>query len=246
MADYDANGWPQTARNDALRQIRKSLAFHIAGDQHLPAVVRYGIERHGDAVAALAGPAVNSIYPRWYEPQSPPADPSPSAPPNTGDFIDHFGHPLTVLAVANPQLKFRGDVLDAERDKSCGLAIVRFDKPKRQIFVDCWPYLEDVATGKQLPGWPVTIDPIADSARGAVAWLPTLKISGAEQPVVQVFDAAGKLVYNLRVAGSEFQPHVFEPGTYSIRILDPETDRSEQLDTLAAVKVNNEIREVVL
>ena len=37
-ADYDANGWPQTPRNDALREIRKAFAVHIAGDQHLPAV----------------------------------------------------------------------------------------------------------------------------------------------------------------------------------------------------------------
>ena len=36
-ADFDANGWPQTGRNRALRAMRKAFAFHIAGDQHLVA-----------------------------------------------------------------------------------------------------------------------------------------------------------------------------------------------------------------
>ena len=58
-ADYDSNGWPQTARDAALREIRKAFAFHIAGDQHLPAVVHYGIEAHGDAGLAFVSPAVN-------------------------------------------------------------------------------------------------------------------------------------------------------------------------------------------
>ena len=68
-ADYDANGWPQTPRNVALREIRKAFAFHIAGDQHLPAVVHYGIDQHRDAGVAFAGPAINCVYPRWFEPE---------------------------------------------------------------------------------------------------------------------------------------------------------------------------------
>ncbi|MDQ3331160.1 MAG: alkaline phosphatase D family protein, partial [Planctomycetota bacterium] len=69
IADYDSNGWPQTARNAALREIRKCFAIHLAGDQHLPAVVHYGIDEHRDAGVAFAGPAVNVGYPRWWEPK---------------------------------------------------------------------------------------------------------------------------------------------------------------------------------
>ncbi len=245
QADYDANGWPQTARNDALREIRKALAFHIAGDQHLPAVIRYGIDRHGDAVAALAGPAVNSVYPRWFEPQRTGRAESTASAASTGDFLDHFDHPLTVLAVANPAPEFKGSLLEIERDKACGLALVRFDKPRRRVAVDCWPLLADPRSDAQFSGWPVVIEPVADSARLAAAWLPTLKITGATDPVVQVL-AGGKLLYNLRIAGGEFQPHVFSPGSYSVRVFDPESGRERQIDHLAARETNEDTLEVQL
>jgi alkaline phosphatase D len=246
-ADYDAGGWPQTARNEALREIRKALAFHIAGDQHLPAVIYYGIDAHRDAVGALAGPAVNSVYPRWFEPREAGQNRPAGAPENTGDFIDHFGHPLTVLAVANPKLKFRSPVLEAQQDKACGIALVRFDKPKRSITVECWPILADpMQPGTQFPGWPVTIEPAADAARKATAWLPTLKFSGVANPLVQILDESGALVYNLRIAGRAFQPHVLSDGNYTVRVLEPETGRMKQLDGLVARKTNEETIEVVL
>jgi len=246
-ADYDANGWPQAARNAALREIRKSLAFHIAGDQHLPAVIRYGIDAHGDAGAALAGPAVNSVYPRWFEPQGAAVVRANEDLPATGEFIDHFSHPFSVLAVANPTLEFKGSPLEIERDKACGLSLVRFDKKLLRVTVDCWPLLVDPQQrGTQFPGWPVTIDPLADSAQQAQAWLPTLKISGVRDPLVQVIDAAGELVYHLRIAGDAFQPHVFAAGEYSVVVLDVESDRKRRFDRLAARSTNNETVEVDL
>ncbi len=208
-------------------------------------MVRYGIERHGDAVAALAGPAVNSVYPRWFEPQRTGRASNTASADVTGDFLDHFGHPLTVLAVANPKREFAGSVLEIEGDKACGLAVVRFDKPRRRVTVECWPLLADPRSDAQFPGWPVSIEPIADSARLAAAWLPKLKIAGARDPVVQVL-AGGELLYNLRVAGNEFQPHVFAPGSYSVRVVDPESGRSRQLDDLAARETNDDTLEVQL
>ena len=53
VADYDTNGWPQTERNNTLREMRKAFAFHIAGDQHLPALIHYGIDQHNDAGLAF-------------------------------------------------------------------------------------------------------------------------------------------------------------------------------------------------
>src|SRR3954454_10656630 len=120
-ADYDANGWPQSARNAALAEIRNAFAVHIAGDQHLPAVVHYGIDGPRDAGVAFAGPAVNVGYPRWWEPDVPAKAPPAGAPENLGDFLDHFGTPLTVLAVANGALKPRPGLMEQLHDRASGL-----------------------------------------------------------------------------------------------------------------------------
>jgi hypothetical protein len=159
-ADYDTNAWPQTPRHRAVREIRRAFAFHIAGDQHIPAVVQYGIETHRDGPVAFAGPAINVGYPRWFEPSEAKWLQAKSPNALTGDFTDAFGHPLTVLAVKNGAIKPRqGDVQVLLDDKASGLGLVRFDKKSRRVIVECWPYLADVGKpGTQMPGWPVTID----------------------------------------------------------------------------------------
>ncbi len=235
-ADYDSNGWPQTARNAALREIRKAFAFHIAGDQHLPAVVHYGIDAHGDAGFAFASPAVNSIYPRWWEPLAPGAGRPAGGDEKLGDFHDGFNHPLTVKAVANPALSFRTGVLDNERDKAAGLGIVRFNKRQQTITVECWPFLADVTQpGTQFPGWPVTLGLRDNYARRPAAWLPSLQIQGVENPVVQVIEEhSGEVVYTLRIAGKTFRPHVFAAGSYFVRVGEPETGRFQEIRGLVA------------
>ena len=235
-ADYDTNAWPQTPRNRAVRELRKAFAFHIAGDQHIPAVVHYGIDAHRDGPVAFAGPAVNVGYPRWFEP---PLAKWLQAKSDgvTGDFTDSFGHPLTVLAVKNGAVKPRqGDVRLLLDDKASGLGIVRFDKGNRRVIVECWPYLADVtARGTQMPGWPVTIDVVGTHARSAPAHLPTLRISGATNPVVQIVDeASGEVVYTLRIAGTSWRPHVFSPGKYTVKVSDPEARRERVVKSVVA------------
>lgn len=67
-------------------------------------------------------------------------------------------------------------------------------------------------------------------ARKAAARLPTLEISGAPQPLVEVFaDAGGELVYALRIAESRFQPPVFAAGRYTVRVSDPDTGKGREL-----------------
>ncbi|MFO0948508.1 MAG: alkaline phosphatase D family protein [Planctomycetota bacterium] len=246
IADYDANGWPQTARHDALREIRKAFAFHIAGDQHLPAIVHYGIDAPGDAGLALAGPPVNCIYPRWFEPDTPGGNREQGAPENTGEFVDSFGNPMTVLAVANPKFTFRSNVLEAEQDKASGFAVIRFHKVSREIRVECWPYLADPEKeGTQFPGWPRTISQRENYGRVSAGYLPTLHFAENRDPLVQLFDATGTLIYNLRVADSTFQPHVFEPGVYHLKVLDPETGSSLEFRDLQAETENRATIEVV-
>jgi len=241
VADYDTNGWPQIERNNALREIRKAFAFHIAGDQHLPAVVHYGIDQHGDAGLAFAGPAVNTGYPRWFEPLKPGENRAPDAPDNTGDFRDSFGHPMTVLAVADGSHQPRAAVLEKLHDKVSGLGLVRFDKPNRRITVECWPLLADVTQpGTQFRGWPVSVDMQANYGRKTAVHLPRLEIRGATDPVVEVIDQqSGELVYALRIRGNNWQPHVFAAGTYLIRVSVPETGRLKEFKGLEAKAGNN-------
>ena len=223
-ADYDTNAWPQTPRNRAVREMRKAFAFHIAGDQHIPAVVQYGVDAHRDGPVAFAGPAVNVGYPRWFEPSAAKWL-QPTSESLTGDFTDSFGHPLTVLAVKNGVHKPRqGDVRQLLDDKASGLGLVRFDKKNRRVIVECWPYLADVTKpGTQMPGWPVTISLDEAYGRKAAAHLPTLNVSGVTDPVVQVADeASGEIVYTVRIAGQRWRPPVFAPGTYTVRVSDPE------------------------
>ena len=247
VADYDTNGWPQTERNNALREMRKAFAFHIAGDQHLPAIVHYGIDQHADAGLAFAGPAVNTGYPRWFEPLKPGENRAAGAPENTGEFRDSFGHPMTVLAVADGSHQPRTAVMEKLHDKVSGLGLVRFDKTNRKIIVECWPFLADpTQPGTQFGGWPRTFDVLANYGRKAAAQLPRLTIRGIAQPVIEVLDDSGQLLYCLRLNGSTWQPHVFSPGKYSIRISEPETGKEKLLSNLAAKPSNNETVEVTV
>lgn len=240
-ADYDASGWPQTPRNRAVREMRKAFAIHLAGDQHLPALVQYGIDEHRDGPVAFAGPAVNVGYPRWWEPEIAPWTRSGAAKGVTGDFVDGFGHPVTVLAVKNPPEKpSERDPVRLMHEKASGLGVVRFDKPNRKITVECWPLLADVARpGSQFPGWPVTLHALDNYGRRTVAHLPTLRFRPDTRPVVQVFEqTTGELVYAWRPNESRFQPHVFDRGEYRVRVGHPETDTFVELDRLVAVPGN--------
>lgn len=235
VADYDTNAWPQTARNRAVRELRRCFAFHLAGDQHLPALVHYGIETHQDAGVAFAGPAVNVGYPRWWEPNAK-TNARKDGQGVLGDFRDHFGHPLTVLAVNNMPAELPRGALDNVHAKTSGLGLVRFNKAKRQITIECWPYLADVTKpGTQMPGWPVTIEVLSNYARKAAAHLPALNVTGAKNPVVQVLDEARKeVLYALRVPPQGFRPPVFAPGKYTVRVTEPETGKAKELKGVAA------------
>ena len=78
-----------------------------------------------------------------------------------------------------------------------------------------------------------------DYARKAAAHLPTLNISGVKNPVVQVFEEkSGELVYALRLEGNKFQPHVFGPGKYTVKVGEPGTGKVKELTGLEAAAGN--------
>jgi alkaline phosphatase D len=233
-ADYDSNGWPQTPRHRAVRELRKAFAFHIAGDQHIPGVVHYGVDEHRDAGVAFAGPAANCGYTRWWEPDRAPWL-KPKQPGLTGDFLDHFGNPMTVLAVKNGAERAGGaDLIENLEQKSSGIGMVYFDKQRRKIRIDCWPYRADVTKpGTQWPGWPVEIDLLQNYGKKVAGHLPPLDISGTKQPLIEVTDqVSGELVYALRVAEPKFRPHVFAAGKYTVRVSDPDTGKASEVKNL--------------
>jgi hypothetical protein len=249
VADYDTNGWPQTARDLAVRALRRGFAFHLAGDQHLPAVVQYGIDEHRDGPVAFASPAINNLYPRWFRPEQPGTNRPSGAPEHIGDFTDSFGHPITVIACANPGLERRAGVLEAETDKSAGFGVVRFNKRDRSITVECWPLLADpTGPGSQFPGWPVTVSQLdCGGVRAADAQLPELVIRGCESPVVQILDeSTSETIYTLRLPSPRWRPFTFAAGPHTIRVSDPDSGKVQERAGVEARPGNEEELEVVL
>ncbi len=228
VADLDSNGWPQSGRNRALRALRRGFAFHLAGDQHLASIVHHGIDAHGDAGYSFCVPSIAAGYPRSWRPdqEGRPVKNRPAGGlPNTGEYLDGLGNRVTVHAIGNPEAKNRPGALNTLHDKASGYGLVRFDRQTRQITIECWRLLVDVADpkpGDQFPGWPKTIDMLDNYARRAHAWLPTVRVAGMSDPVVQVIDESdGKIVYTLRIKGTSFRPKVFKDGSYTVRVGEP-------------------------
>ncbi|MGI9627149.1 MAG: alkaline phosphatase D family protein [Longimicrobiales bacterium] len=220
--DMDSNGWPQARRDETLRILQRCGAFHIAGDQHLATVVRHGIDDFGDAGFTFTGPALNNIWPRrWWPPLDLKRRALEGRPEYCGDFFDGFGNRVTVHASANPQAT--GLEPSILRDRSTGYGIVSFDPGARSIQIDCWPRQTDPAGGSsgQYGDWPVTV-PVHSDGRSQIGELPTVEVRGLDDPVVEVRNQAGHLVYSRRLLGNRFTPPVHERGPHTVRIGDPD------------------------
>ena len=168
-ADLDANGWPQSGRNRALRLIAAAGAVHIGGDQHLTTVVQHGIEEFGDGPYAFISPAiVNTVYGRWWWPETGKADenPVPNSPlPWTGHYLDGFGNKIRMMAYANPE-QVKGVVRTKTSEPggpnlADGWGMVKFKKSTGEVTFEAWPRWCDVTQpgAEQFPGWPITVKP---------------------------------------------------------------------------------------
>jgi alkaline phosphatase D len=237
IADLDSNGWPQSGRNRALHELRRGFAFHYAGDQHLASIVHHGIDTWRDAGFSFCVPSIAAGYPRSWRPdeegrpvQNRPAD----GLPNTGDYKEGLGNHVSVYAIGNPARENRPGRINTLHDKASGFAIVRMNKPKGTITMECYRLQIDADNLKpddQFPGWPKTIHFTENYGREADGYLPTLKVAGLPRPVVQVVnETTGEIVYTLRVQGTEFRPKVFDrQAQYTIHIGDPDLDQSKTL-----------------
>ena len=218
LADLDCNGWPQSGRNKALREIRKAWAPHLCGDQHLAVVVQHGIEGHRDGPFAFTSPAiVNTVYGRWWHPlnDKPGMYPILKSPlPWTGDYEDGLGNKLTMHAYANPPAD-RSD----ERNRADGFGIARFNKVNRTITFECWPRFADVSVGEsaQFSGWPVTHKMEENDGRKVVGWLPSIQFSKPNQVVQVTNKKTNEVLYTIRTKGKSFQPKVYTMDPHEIK-----------------------------
>ncbi|MBS1855299.1 MAG: alkaline phosphatase D family protein [Acidobacteria bacterium] len=230
VADHDSNGWPQSGRNAALRAWRRCSAVHLCGDQHLSSTVQYGVDEFNDAAYALCSPAMSNVFPRRWFPPHPGANPHPHSPRNTGEYLDGFGNKVTVHAVFNPQQS--GPAPDPLMDRSPGIAFAEFERATRAITLTVWPRRDSTQPAS---GWPVRIHQLDNGWSRAKYALPQVSAEGRRDFCVQVRrEPSNEILYTLRIQGDRFTPPVDRPGTYSVRVFDPDANFESIHQSLAA------------
>jgi len=235
IRDRDSNGWPPAARDRALRSMRRGFAIHISGDQHLGSTVQYGVDDWNDSAYALCVPSVSNIFPRRWYPPEPGRNRREGAPAYTGEFEDGFGNRVTVHAVSNPVVS--GVEPSAINDRAPGYGIATLHRKDRTIEFANWPRWVDPSTtgANPYPGWPVEFRQQDNYGGATVLHLPTVRVSGMENPVVQLIDEAnGEVVYTIRIEGTEFRPKVFAGGAYTLRVGEPSLGRVKEIQGLKA------------
>ena len=231
-ADLDSGGWPKLARDRAIRVMRKGLAFHIVGDQHVPSISQYGLIDFRDAGWCFCTPAIFVGYERRFLPERlgwAIANPPAHGLPNTGDYIDGFGNLDYVYAMGNPVDKpSHASRYQLGQDRSSGFGLIRFDQENRTIEMHAYRFLSDPAhpaPGDEFPGWPYTISQFDNDGRVPIGHLPEIRVTGIENPVIMVmYQNTGVLDYAVRMQGKSWAPPVYNDGVYRVKIGDPDKD----------------------
>ena len=103
--------------------------------------------------------------------------------------------------------------------------------------MECWRLLIDAANPKptdQFPGWPKTIRYTITTA-GTNRSSAEHRDHGMKNPVIQVKDSEGKLVYALRIRSNSYRPPVFDKeATYEVRVGEPDRELWKTLKPLKA------------
>ena len=223
VADMDSNGWPKTGRDKALRKMRKAFAFHIAGDQHLGSTIQYGVDDYHDGGFALCVPSVANFWPRRWFPSKQGENHQEGMPKYTGDYEDGFGNKMTVHAVSNPYISNKEPKM--LHDLAAGYGIVTFNKADRKITMANWPRWANPEIDKPYLGWPIAIDQTENYGRKGIGFLPEVSVENIKNPVVQLInETSGEIVYTLRITENRFKAKVFETGTYTLKMGEPDTN----------------------
>ena len=227
FADFDSNGWPQSGRNRALEVIRKSFSPMIGGDQHLGTIIHHGIDDWNDAGYSFCTPAIANYWLRWWDPKGKGGNPIKGQPSYTGEFLDGFQNKITMHAVANPTLPEieQGGKLST---RAAGFGVIKYNKTDRTITFECWPRKVDIAdpNQKQYKGWPITISQRDNFNPKNPFYLPTLKLSKADQVLTIRNSFTQEVVFSLRIKGKSYQPKVLSEGAYLIEIGEGENTKT--------------------
>lgn len=217
LADLDCNGWPQTARNEALRALRRAHASHLCGDQHLAVTVQHGIDNYRDGPYAFTAPAiVNTIYGRWWHPKDERqggGQPIVSPHPWVGDYIDGLGNKITMHAYANPINR------KVREQRGDGYGLIRFHKPSGQTTFECWPRFVDVSIGdaSQYTGWPIIFNASDNDGRKPVGYLKEVYLPKEDSVVELTNDVTGELIYCYRIRGNSFSAPVYSYDEHTLK-----------------------------
>jgi hypothetical protein len=136
-------------------------------------------------------------------------------------------------AIANPQKT----TIHPERhhELATGYSVITFVKNTRDIELANWPYWADPKEDKPFPGWPIRINQLDNYGKEARAWLPEVRVTGLVNPVIQIYQQqTGEMVFALRVDGQFFQPKVFVPGLYTIRVGEPDKNAWQEFQDIHA------------
>ncbi|MFC2127852.1 alkaline phosphatase D family protein [Bacteroidota bacterium] len=225
VADLDSNGWPQSGRDEAVKIIRKGFTFHLAGDQHLGSTVQYGVKEWNDSGFALCVPSISNYWPRRWYPSKEGKNRDINNPRYTGEFKDGFGNKMSVHAVSNPT--FTGKKPSRLYDRATGYGIVRMNKSKRDITLECWPRMAkpELGNSEQYEGWPIIINQEDNYGREAIAYLPEIEIYGINKPVVQIINEKNnEIVYSIRLNRNNFKPKIFDASaSYTVKVGEPDS-----------------------
>ncbi len=213
VQDHDSNGWPQTARNRALRLMRAALAVHIAGDQHLGSTVQYGVDDWNDAPYALCTPAISNLFPRrWFPPEAGKNRKTGQAR-NFGEYLDGFGNKMTVHAFANPyQTGLKPATLF---DRVTGYGFVEFDKPTRTITLTNYPrwVVYGQPGAAPYPGWPITISQTDNGQNGCKL---ELILPQPASGLLEVRNAIGETILCYRTTAPVDKIPIWAEGEYTV------------------------------
>lgn len=229
--DMDSNGWPQNRRNEVLKLLRKNFTLHLAGDQHLPSVVQYGVDAFGDSGFCFAVPALSNLWPRrWWPPVNAVHQPLPGKPRYTGNFVDGFENKITVHAVANPYQSGRQPA--PLYDRVTGYGVVEFDKINDEITMHCYPrYANETGNQKQYDGWPVTIKRSDNFGKSGMKECPAILLDENKNYLVQVInEETNELLYQQNICRNHFIPFVEKEGSHTMLITERESGKKRKYD----------------
>ncbi len=230
IADLDSGGWPQTARNKAIRLLRKAFPLQVAGDQHLTTMIHLGVDKQRDSFWSFCTPAISVGYQRWWradEMDRPVANRPSHGIPNTGEYLDGFGNKMFLHSLGNPEGSRDPNRYRQAQIKASGFGVVRMNRDRRTYTCESYRFDVDAANGQeaQFPGWPVTIQQADNYGRKTIGHLGPYTVDGVAKPVLKLYDEAdGELVYALRLSNNIAEPKVFADGKYTVKLGDPDRD----------------------